>query len=77
MTVAYKTSKNIIFCFVVIAVAKSREQGAATSIYCAVDPSLNCKQAFFYSDCARKDSNDDSRYILDLYYDVYRMCIIR
>ena len=43
------------------AVAKNRQQGAATTINCAVNPELNSRQAFYYEDCRQKQSTAESR----------------
>ena len=42
--------------------ARSAEQGAATAINCAVNPSLNARQAFHYADCQQKEPNSHARY---------------
>ena len=48
---------------ILAALAKNRQQGAATTINCAVNPELNSRQAYYYEDCRRKESTADSRYI--------------
>lgn len=42
---------------------KSPQEGAATSINCAVNPELNSQQARHYADCRETPSSTAARYL--------------
>ena len=43
-----------------VAAGRTPLQGAATSLNCAVNPKLNSKKHFFYSDCKPVRPNSDA-----------------
>lgn len=44
---------------------KTPEQGAQTTIFCAVDESVANESGYYYSDCARKDPAKNAKSVED------------
>ena len=44
-----------------LAFLRTAKEGAATQIYCAVNPELNTQEAIYYNDCAPDESSEVSR----------------
>ena len=47
----------------ITAIVKDLQQGAATSLKCAVDPELNSQEHFYYDDCKVTPSQSVSQYV--------------
>ncbi|XP_072160516.1 retinol dehydrogenase 12-like [Bemisia tabaci] len=50
-----------LFFFLFGAIMKTPKEGAATTLYCALDESLVDESGFYYEDCKRKETTSQAR----------------